>query len=128
MILIPESWFKRLLLSGMEEYRTISQLFSLASPAIHFSAECAKASEPLFRKITTHKSPLTRLRLLIALFELLLEDKGIEHISERHPLLPYRNQRIEKILDFIDRKFTTALTLQQVAEQSHCSISTVNVI
>jgi len=125
VILLPETWFNRLLLSGMEEYRTINQLFSLASPAIHFSTECAKASEPLFRKITTHKSPLTRLSLLIELFELLLEDKGIEHISERHPLLPYHHQRIEKILDFIDKKFTTPLTLQQVAEQSHCSISTV---
>ncbi|WP_162269688.1 helix-turn-helix domain-containing protein [Enterobacter hormaechei] len=125
VILIPETWFKRLLLSGMEEYRSINQLFSLASPAIQFSAECAKASEPLFRNITSCKSPLTRLSLLITLFELLLEDKGIEHISERHPLLPYHNQRIEKMLDYIDKNFTMPLTLQQVAEHIHCSISTV---
>lgn len=125
VILIPETWFNRLLLNGMEEYRTIGQLFLLASPAIQFTAKCAKACEPLFRKITSHKSPLTRLSLLIALFELLLEDKGIEHISERNPFLPYRNRRVEMILDIIDKKFTTALTLQQVAEQSHCSISAV---
>lgn len=109
----------------MEEYRTISQLLSLAAPAIHFSTKCAKSCEPLFRKITDHQSPLTRLSLLIALFELLLEDKDIQHISERPPSLPYRNQRVEMILDFIDKNFTTPLTLQQVAEQSYCSISAV---
>ncbi len=42
VILIPQIWFNRQLLSGMEEYRAISQLFSRASPAIQLSADCAK--------------------------------------------------------------------------------------
>ncbi|WP_336185780.1 AraC family transcriptional regulator [Klebsiella grimontii] len=125
VILIPATWFNRLLLNGMEEYRTISRLFSMASPAIHFSEECAKASEPLFRKITTQNSPLSRLSLLIALFELLLKDKGIEHLSENCSALPLRNQRMEKILNYIDKNYALPLTLEQVAEQSHCSVSAV---
>ncbi|MBK5142589.1 helix-turn-helix domain-containing protein [Budviciaceae bacterium BWR-B9] len=125
VILIPQTWFNRQLLSGMEEYRAISQLFSQASPAIQFSAECAKLSEPLFRKITTSNSPLTRLSLLALLFELLIEDKGLKYISERHPLLPYRNQRVEKILNYLDNNFTSPVTLQQVADHAHCSVSAV---
>ena len=125
MILIPETWFKRLLLNGMEEYRPISQLFSLASPAIQFSAECARACEPQFRDLTSHKSPLKRLSLLIQIFQLLLEDKGIEHILEKKTLLPFRNQRVEKIVDFINKNLSTPITLHHLAEQSHCSVSAV---
>lgn len=125
VILIPQTWFNRQLLSGMEEYRAISQLFSRASPAIQFSTECARKSEPLFRKITAASSPLTRLSYLILLFELLIEDTGIEYISDKKKPLSYQNQRVEKILEYIDNNFTLPLALHQVAEHAHCSISTV---
>ncbi|MFV0548935.1 MAG: AraC family transcriptional regulator [Limnobaculum xujianqingii] len=125
VILIPQTWINRQLLSGLEEYRAVSQLFSRASPAIKFSKRCAKQSESLFRKIVTSNSPLTRLSLLILLFELLIEDKGVEFISDRHPPLPYQNQRVEKILNYLDNNFTSAVTLKHVADHAHCSISAV---
>ncbi|WP_210080262.1 AraC family transcriptional regulator [Pantoea endophytica] len=125
VIMIPETWFNRQLMSGMEEYRTISQLFSCALPAIHFSTECAKNSEALFRKITVCESPLERLSYLIMLFEILIKDKELEHISDRNLSLPIKNQRVDKILNYIDTHFSSPLTLQQVADFSHCSISAV---
>lgn len=125
VIMIPETWFNRQLMSGVEEYRTISQLFSCASPAIHFSAECAKNSEALFRKIALCPSPLERLSYLILLFELLIKDKGLEHISDKNQLLPYKNQRVDKILYYMDTHFATPVTLQHVADFAHCSISAV---
>ncbi|MEW6989885.1 AraC family transcriptional regulator [Colwelliaceae bacterium 6441] len=120
---IPTKWIEGLVFS-VPDFFEIKHLLERSQRGIKFSKKTAMASEKLFKKMH-HGSPLQRFNGLMAILQMMIEDKEAQVLSSAGFNIAITSDpstdKLDKIFQFIHENYTNNIKADEVAALVHMS-------